>query len=161
MSENCSSVPSFADAFDFCAPEYGFGEIERVVVADIGDDKPTNFETATVIPVRGTLDAPDQSEIETSLYRKAYPPARYELTCTVDDLSDTAYAALQAFHGGECLLWFQAGDYLFGGEGLRCSVKTHLTIEEGEDSLHKGGLHFSWRANTMPDREESPWSDES
>ena len=161
MSEICTSVPSFENAFDFCAPEYGFGEIERIVVKDVGTDKPADFEAEDVIPVRGTLDAPDQPEIETSLYRKAFPPARYELACTVDDLSDTAYAALQAFHGSECLLWFQAGEYLFGGDGLRCSVKTHLSIEEGEDSLHKGGLHFTWRANTMPDREASPWSDES
>lgn len=157
------SVPDFDGAFNDANPTYGFGEVERVIVVDLDTDKDdVDFETSdNVIPVRGTFDEPEQTEIDTSLYRKAYPPARYTLTCAVDDISDTAYERLRAFHGGRCKMWFQAGAYLFGGDGIECDVKTHLTIDEGEEALQKYHIVFEWRSTDRlgPERENSPWEE--
>ncbi len=163
---NCvNQVPDFpAEAFDQDCPVYAFGEVERVIVVKPSKDRPDDFTTEkNVIPGIGTIDEPEQPEVVTSLYRRAYPPARYELTFNVDDLSEDAYNTLRELHGARGRMWFQAGGYLYGGEdGIECDVKAALTIEEGEEALQKVPLHFTWRQRDgkMPEREESPWAED-
>lgn len=161
---NCvNSIPPLTDSpFDQACPAYAFGEVERVLILEAGSEKPTEIETDPhVIPVKGTIDEPEQPEVETSLYRKAYPPARYTLSCTVDDISDAAYNHLRDMNGARGVMWFQAGDYLYGGDGIECDVKTFLSIEEGEEALQKVGLECNWRSDErkMPEREASPWAE--
>ena len=176
---NCAgdSIPSFGTGFDDCAPKYVFGEIERVFIspldlpegegnpypADVTDD--TDWDalfvagTAVNIPVKGSLDEPDRPEIETSLYRKAYPPARYTLTAMVDDIgNEDVYDALREMANIRVRFWFISGGYIFGGAtGLQSDLNSWLTIEEGEESLHKYALSFAWRAAQGPERADSPY----
>jgi hypothetical protein len=180
MANSCAeSIPSFAGAFDFCAPAFTFGEIEEIIIAPLeletGDPYPTDWTDETAwdvllsptlpdepiafkIPVRGTIDEPDRPEIEASRYRKAWPPKRYNMPVAVDDISDEGYTALRQMINKRVRLWFLSGGYLFGSPtGVEADVDSWYTIEEGEDSIHKYHLHFSWRSKYPPERVVSPF----
>ena len=162
------SIPSFGTGFDYCAPNYVFGEVTHVIVAPIGipDESdyagnpwPTDVSDmgdwdaligagfAQVIPIKGTLDEPERPEIDTSLGRKAYPPPRYTLTGQVDDLPADVYEGMRNLSNKSVRFWFLSGGYIFGGaQGLRSDVNTWLTIEEGEESVHKYNVSFTWKS---------------
>lgn len=180
MANSCAeSIPSFKDAFDYCAPKYSFGEITEIIVAPLeletGNPYPTDWTNedawdlllnpvapalpvAFKIPVRATLDEPDRPTVETSLYRKAWPPKRYTMNASVDDLSEAAYTALTKLVNKRLRLWFLSGGYIFGAPtGVEADVDSWLVIEEGEDSLHKYNLELTWRSQTPPARATSPF----
>lgn len=174
-AQNCNdSIPDFSNAFNYCDPEYSFGEVERVIVAPIDihesiTDLPSMDEAALIaaeasgyigiIPVKGSLDEPEQPEQETSLYRRAYPPARYTLEGNADDLSTEAYTALRDLNKKRVRMWFVSGKYIFGGAlGLISDTRTFPVIEEGEESLHRYHVRFEWRSDgKSPERDSSPW----
>jgi len=180
MSSCAAGIPSFADGFDFCAPNVVFGEIEQVIVSPLetetGNPYPNDWTSeadwddlltaptgtdpvAYLIPVRGTLDEPDRPEIEASMYRKFYPPKRFNLPANVDDLSDVVYDACRDMVNNSVRLWYISGGYIFGGpQGIVVDVDSWPVIEEGEDSMHRYHLHFSWRARRAPQRALSPFS---
>lgn len=172
------SIPSFAGAFDECAPNFVFGEIEEIIIAPLelesGDPFPADWTDedawdeilapsvgdpiAFKIPVRGTIDEPDRPEIEASKYRKAYPPPRYNLPANVDDLSDLAYDNMRELVNKRARLWYISGGYVFGHpQGIIAEVNSWQTIEEGEDSMHRYHLHLSWRTKSPPERIPSPF----
>jgi hypothetical protein len=172
------SVPDFTGAFNYCAPAYVFGEIEEVILAPLeltsGDPYPTNWLDETAwnlllapevgdpvahkLPVRGTMDEPDQPEVETSKYRTAYPPATYNVPFSVDDLSDIAYNNLRDMNNKTVRMWIISGGKIFGGAtGITADLRTWPTIEEGEDALHRYHVHASWRAALAPERGTSPF----
>lgn len=179
MANSCAdSVPNFAGAFNFCAPAYVFGEIEEVIFAPLelesGFPYPSDWTSETAwnlllapdagdpiahkAPVRGTMDEPDQPEIEASKYRTAYPPARYNVPVMVDDLSDLAYENLRNMNNKTVRMWFISGGKIFGGPtGIEADLRTWPVIEEGEDAMHKYHVHASWRAALAPERATSPF----
>lgn len=178
LTSCAESIPSFANAFDFCAPNFVFGEIEEIIVSPLelesGDPYPTDITSeeewdlllspevgdpvAFRIPVRGTIDEPERPEIEASKYRKAWPPKRYNLPCHVDDLSETAYDGLREMMNKRVRLWWVSGGYIFGGStGVEADVDAWLTIEEGEDAMHRYHMHYSWRSRYAPERALSPF----
>lgn len=180
MSTNlcADSIPDLENAFNYCEPNFVFGEIEEIIVAPLetetGDPFPTDWQdedawdlllapsgsspVAYKIPVRGTIDEPDRPEVDASKYRKAYPPKRYNLSSTADDLSDKAYAGLREMQNKRVRVWWISGGYLFGlEEGIEADVDTWLTIEEGEDSMHSYHLNLTWRSNESPNRVTSPF----
>lgn len=172
-------IPSFDGAFDFCSPNFVFGEIEQVIITPLetesGNPYPADWTNETswdtiltattpdepvgfMIPVRGTIDEPDRPEIEASNYRKAYPPKRYSITASVDDLSDAAYTALRQMMNRSVRLWFISGGYIFGGpQGIVTETDSWLTIEEGEDSMHRYHILFTWRSADAAQRSTSPF----
>lgn len=179
---NCATtLPDFTDAFDYCAPNFVFGEIEEIIVCQLYDEDgsplPVGFDwtdkadfealfTAVApdlplghrIPVRGTIDEPERPVVESSLYRKAYPPKRYTLTGSVDDLSQIAYDAMGELDNNRVRLWFIQGDYMYGlPEGLECDITTWVTIEEGEDSMTKYAFSAAWRGQA-PKRIANPFT---
>lgn len=179
---NCegASIPDFGAGFSDCAPKYVFGEVERVFVTplDLPEDIDGNPYPADVtdesdwlalfnagigvnIPVKGTLDEPERPEIDTSLYRKAYPPARYTLSAMVDDIGEPeVYNALRDMANIRVRFWFISGNFIFGGaEGLLSDLNSWLTIEEGEEAMHKYALTFTWRSpdGKGPERATSPF----
>ena len=185
MSQTCaSSIPDFCGAFDYCAPNFVFGEIEEIIIAQLytesGDPFPVGWDweveaswdtflsgcdddaTETIafrIPVRGTIDEPERPEVEASLYRKAFPPKRYTLSGSVDDLSQAAYDAMNELDGNRVRLWFRQGDYLFGSStGLEADFTTWYTVEEGEDSMSRFAFNATWRGDAA-ERIYSPWAD--
>jgi hypothetical protein len=173
------SIPDFTGAFDFCAPNFVFGEVEEVIISPLelesGDPFPADITSeddwnellaptvgdavAFKLPVRGTIDEPDRPEIEASLYRKAWPPKRYNLGVNVDDLSDEAYSNLRELMNKRVRLWYLSGGYIFGFEtGIEADVDSWQVIEEGEDAMHRYHLHFSWRNKYAPKRWTSPFA---
>ena len=175
MSNSCAeSVPNFDGVFDFCEPNFVFGEVEEIIIAPLeletGDPYPADWsdedlwdalfdaDTAHKIPVRGTIDEPDRPEVEASKYRKAYPPKRYTLSGNVDDLSDAAYEAMRQLQNKRVKVWWISGGYLFGlPEGIDADVDSWHQIEEGEDSMHQYHFSFSWRSKNAPARVKSPF----
>ena len=172
------SIPDLDGAFNFCAPNFVFGEIEEIIVAPLeteaGDPFPSDWSDETAwdallapsgsdpvafkIPVRGSIDEPDRPEVEASLYRKAYPPKRYTLTSAVDDLTDKTYDGMRDMQNKRIRVWWTSGGYLFGlEEGIEADVDSWLTIEEGEDSMHKYHINLTWRSKTAPKRVVSPF----
>lgn len=173
-------IPNFAGAFDYCDPNFVFGEIEQVIMTPLslesGNPYPTDWTneaawdaifTATtpdepigvMVPVRGTIDEPDRPEIEASNYRKAYPPKRYSIIASVDDLSDVAYNAMREMMNRSVRLWFISGGYIFGGpQGIIVSTDSWLTIEEGEDSMHRYHILYTWRSANAAQRALSPFT---
>ncbi len=116
--------------FDDCEPNFVFGEIEQVIIGSIQDEsdvldtldegKWEDFEDhfvtevdadhssdfyAFLIPGRGTMDEPDQPEVEASRYRRAYPPAERTIEFNVDDIPDGVYDALNDLHNQTVRLW--------------------------------------------------------
>jgi hypothetical protein len=181
MPTSCTdSVPSFAGEFNYCAPAYVFGEIEEVIIAPLelesGDPYPTpwtdkaawdallaptlpDLPVAFKIPVRGTMDEPDQPEIETSGYRTAFPPARYNVPLMVDDLNEQVYENLRQMNNVTVRMWLISGGKIFGGPtGIEADLRTWPIIEEGEDAMHKYHIHASWRAALAPERAVSPFA---
>jgi hypothetical protein len=184
MSQTCaSSIPDFCGAFDYCAPNFVFGEIEEIIIAQLftedGDPFPEAWDWEDVaswdtflacdqdgvsniafrIPVRGTIDEPERPEVEASLYRKAFPPKRYTLSGSVDDLSQQAYDAMNELDGKRVRLWFRQGDYLFGSStGLEADFTTWYVVEEGEDSMSRMAFNATWRGQA-PARIYSPFAD--
>lgn len=167
--------------FDYCSPEYGFGEIEAIIVSHVsleGEvttypanetdetqwdtlftvDEVTGLATAYYIPVRGTIGDPEQTVIDTSEKRKAYPPAEYTLEARVDDLHEATYAGLRLLNSKTVRLWFIAGGYIWGGnEGINpATINTSLRIEEGHDSLHNVVVRATWKGSYLPERNTSP-----
>jgi hypothetical protein len=180
MSSCSESIPSFVGGFDYCAPNFIFGEIEQVIISPLelesGDPYPTDVTDETawdalldpsegepvayLIPVRGTIDEPERPEIEASLYRKAYPPQRYSLALNVDDLSDIVHNALRELTNKRVRIWWISGGYIFGSAtGIEADVNTWQIIEEGEDSMHRYHIHATWRAKEQPYRYVSPFAD--
>lgn len=172
------SMPDLAGAFDYCAPNYVFGEIEEIIIAPLevesGDPYPSDITSeaawddllapdagdpiAFKIPVRGTIDEPDRPIIETSLYRKAYPPKTYNLPVNVDDLSDKAFDELLKLTNTRVRMWYISGGYLFGGTfGIEADTDSWPVIEEGEDAMHRVHIHFSWRTKERIQRVASPF----
>lgn len=184
-----SEIPSFANAFDDCEPNYVFGEVEWVYISPLSTDADGienpypadvsdvdawlvlfNADVAHRIPVKGSIDEPEVPEIETSLYRKAYPPPVYTLNVAVDDLSGPrvdpdpdptigSYEAMRLLNNQYVRMWFISGGYIFGGQtGLRASVKTWITIEEGQEALHRYHASFEWRSTNKlgPARNPAP-----
>ena len=186
MSQTCaSSIPDFSGAFDYCAPNFVFGEIEEIIIAQLftedGDPFPEDWDwtdpdkwdeflgvgapadadppIAFRIPVRGTIDEPERPEVEASLYRKAYPPKRYTLAGSVDDLSQQSYDAMNELDNNRVRLWFRQGNYLFGlPHGLETDITTWYTVEEGEDSMSRMQFNATWRG-TAPARIYSPFAE--
>lgn len=184
MNTSCAeSIPSFAGAFDYCAPNFVFGEIEEMIVAPLdvegGDPFPADWldedswdellnptvgsPIAFRIPVRATIDEPERPEVDASKKRKAYPPQRYTLQGSVDDLSDIAYEAMRSLNNKRLRLWFCQQQYIYGApEGLLADFNAWLTIEEGEDSLTRYSFSATWMgtaANAAPQRGANPFGD--
>ena len=161
-----------------------FGEIEEIIIAQLytesGDPFPLNWDweseaswdgflagcddepaetIAFRIPVRATIDEPERPEVEASLYRKAFPPKRYTLSGSVDDLSQIAYDSMNELDGKRVRLWCRQGDYLFGrSSGLEADFTTWYTVEEGEDSMSRMNFNATWRGDA-PDRIFPPRAD--
>lgn len=167
--------------FDDCNPKFKFGEIEMIILShvylEVDDSEvdvyPTdessvdawddilNPGTAFIVPVRGTLTEPDQTEIDASRDRKAYPPAEWTLECRVDDLEDSVYNALRQYRNKGVRLWFIAGGHIFGGRtGIIATANGHLVIEEGFDTMHNFHLNMNWRSAEVPERNDAPAFDE-
>lgn len=180
------SIPDFSNAFDECAPNFVFGEIQQLIVAPLyteegGDTFPTDWTSeadwsslldasgdtdatpvAFLIPVRGSIGEPEVTEVEASLGRKAFSSARYTIDAKVDDLSDVAYAALRQMRNVRARIWFMQAEYLYGGaQGIVADVNTNLQIDEGEDSLTIMNLKATWKGaadESAPARTASPFS---
>ncbi len=163
----CDEALPDVRGFSDCSPEFIFGEIEQIlitpvtvgddfdvgnhlndwkswedwlslIVSDPDEDVDDDGFYALQVPVRGTLGEPDRPELDASRYRKAYPPAEWNIECRVDDLPDRVYAALTSMHNTTVRMWFISGGYIFGGaEGLVVQMKTAPSIEEGRDSMHQ------------------------
>ena len=181
MANSCTdSLPDFSGALNYCSPGYVFGEIEEIILTPLevesGNPYPTDWRDTSdwddiltaptgstpigyKLPVIGSIDEPDRPEINTSLYRIAYPPKRWNLPLMMDDLSDKVYDNLRSMANKTLRMWFISGGYLFGGEqGLIVDIDTWPVIEEGEDSIHKYHIHATWRDRYSPKRTPSPFA---
>ncbi len=170
--------------FDYCEPKFKFGEVTQIILSHVyldgidvyptdesdkdlwsplfeADSDGDSGQVAYLIPVRGTLGEPDQTEIDASMDRKAYPPAEWTLECRVDDLSDNVYDALRQLKNKAARLWFIAGGNIFGGnQGIIATMNTFLEIEEGFDTMHNVHLRLMWKAAELPERADAPDFDE-
>lgn len=184
MPLKCIDELPAISGFDFCNPNFVFGEIEYIIISHVskagvdvypgtmaGDESdatlwnplllqdPVSGEAvAYLLPVRSSLDEPDQTEVEASANRKAFPPAEWQIEARVDDLSDDVYTALRQLRNTQVRMWFIAGGYIFGGQEGIVPVTAHANpvIEEGYDTLHTMNLKLHWKSADIPLRSVAP-----
>lgn len=172
---NCEDALPAITGWNHCEPNYKFGEIEAVIISHIslpegGDVYPTSItstddwqalfdaDVAFLLPTRGTLAAPEQTVLDASGGRKAYPPAEFTIDARIDDLGDNVYASLKQYRNKIVRMWFIAGGGIFGGDtGISpVTVNTSLVIEEGFDTMHNLTMNLVWKAEEIPDRDDAP-----
>ena len=185
MNFKCIDDLPMIPEFDDCNPQFQFGEIDEIIVShlyredeqeneitpyptDVSSaaewelllepDAVTGEATAYRIPVRGTLSEPDQTVLDASKNRKAYPPAEWSIESRVDDLSDVVYEALRQLRNKQVRIWFIAGGNIFGGtQGIvPASINAYPVIEEGFDTMHNFHLNATWKSDEIPERAPAP-----
>lgn len=180
MPLKCSDDLPVIAGFDFCKPNFVFGEIEYIIISHISKDNldvfpsdasdaaawntlllqdgVSNEAIAYLLPVRSSLDEPDQTEVDASANRKAYPPSEWSIEARVDDLADATYTALSELRNTQVRMWFIAGGYIFGGNEGITPVTAHANpvIEEGYDTMHTMNIKLWWKSADVPARQTAP-----
>ena len=164
--------------FDDCAPQFEFGEINRIYVASRGaddfsawdelgewtarlseDGTITDVDTVVELVVRGSWEAAEEEEIEVSDFRKAYSPSSFTVNFEVDDLSDENYEFMRWL---ECnpgvKIWIGAGRHIWGGnEGIVAQLRLNQEIPmEGRKGIHKLVGMAKWESRFHPERALNP-----
>jgi hypothetical protein len=161
-------------AFDLCNPQRKFGEIQQIVVAQVGEP----FTTGDATEITTRLAAVDETKIVilkgygdmpaasgepnriSSLYTVT-PPKQRTVNFTMIDLNDTNYEFLRKLDkcGGRYLFWFVTADGdMFGGEtfndGVEADATANYIIPQSDQESATGTLTISW-TGPMPERKAS------
>lgn len=177
-TDGCFKRPSAMDEFE-CAPSATDGEITEILIAStplINDDftdaaafalrinnSPTTSAHIVRLKVTGKLNAPEVSETEVEGGVKIQSAKKgFSVDFDFWNDSDTNYDAVRAqMHCGKpSILYFVMGGKIYGGtvtveDGIQ-TVLNILPSTEGKDSYLKYTGKFSWRATTLPVREDYP-----
>ena len=161
-------------AFDLCTPQYKYGEINGILLGQVGHPLVTGdaaeittrlaaTDETKLVFVHGYGDLPAASG-EPNRISSRYtvtPPKQRTLNYTIVDMNDTNYEFLRRIDkcGGKFLMWYQNGGDLYGGETFEAGNEVDLTanniIPQSDQELVTGTLIASW-TGAMSERKPSP-----
>jgi len=174
---------SLADvSFNECAPEYHYGEVSKIYIAESNFESVDNagnpgFSDVTsltewndnlsdtadskirTLVVLGDLPEAETTEIATSGDRIAIGYKTFNLIFEIDETNDTNYNfLLMSECGGKYLIWFETSDgLLFGGNlGIEVSLRLNYLIPRERTALQKIMGKATWKSLLSPFRCESP-----
>lgn len=174
--ENCTTqLPPLEH--NYCAPKFFYAEIRKIFITtedagglvDVTSLTEWNTRlTNTVVgaddirymDVIGSLEAPEETEIELSLDRKVMSYKTFTLGFKVDDISDLNYEFMRTWAcGGIYRIWFEtAGGKIFGGnDGILAQLKGNIIIpESSEEVMYIDGM-ATWKSKYNPEMHDSPF----
>lgn len=124
---------------------------------EVGSGGEGDEQIAYRIPCRAVLSEPDQTEVDASKGRTAYPPAEWEIEARVDDLHEDVYEGLRGMRNKGVRFWFLADKYIYGGpQGIVATSNSFPVIEEGKDSLHNFHTKLKWNSGIVPASADAP-----
>ena len=161
-------------AFDLCNPTRRFGEIQQILVAQVGQPMTTGDATelttrlaatdeTKMVILKGYGDMPaatGEPNRISSLYTVT-PPKQRTLNFTVLDVNDTNYEFLRKLDkcGGRYLYWPVTADGdMFGGEnfvdGIEADTTANYIVPASDQEAATGQLTLNW-TGPMPERKPS------
>ena len=164
-------------AFDLCTPQYKYGEISQILVAQIGQPlltgdaaEITTRLTATdetklsLLKGYGDLPAASGEPNRISSMYTITPPKQRTLNFTVVDNNDTNYEFARRIDkcGGKFLIWYitSTGD-MYGGEdfveGNEVDLTANSIIPQSDQELSTLQFTANW-TGPMSERKPSPVS---
>jgi len=173
---DCDSVVPIFD-FDECAPIVDVSEVNKIYLATVGhpcvdwtsledgieariDNDGVDVEDIRELWVSGELPEPEKNIIEIDNDREVSSPMSFNLTAEVFDNGEDSinYDALRWLQcGGRQLMWYAAGDYLYGGnDGIECDIIADHIITKGQKEINKIQLIIKWDAKHSPERIANP-----
>jgi len=163
--------------YDFCGPNYDFGQITKLYVAkqsaasftDVSDlsewlarlsDDGTADDDIRTLNVIGSKEAPDSSEIQISLKRTIRTPKKHTVSVKIEETNLTNYEFMRAMDcGGTYKVWYESGKYLYGGtEGIDAQILMHLLIPESTDELKVFEGMIKWEDKYEPEACLNPFA---
>lgn len=166
--EGCDAALPDVD-FDLCNPEFHFGEISDLFIANLGH--PLTDETdatewtarlnlgssdpARILRLYGIGDKPaaDSNEAEASYGRKAYGAKEHTINFTIDEVSPLNYELLRKLECSKVvLIWYKTTDgQLFGGaSGIKVSLNFDHIIPEDSSALQTLVASITWISKFHP-----------
>jgi len=168
--------------FDECAPEYHYGEVSKIYIAESTFESVDNagnpgFNDVTSLTewndnlsdtadngirtliVLGDLPEAETTEIPTSGDRIAIGYKTFNLMFEIDETNEDNYMfLLMSECGGKYLIWFETSDgLLFGGNaGIEVSLKLNYLIPRERTALQKIMGKATWKSLRSPLRCDSP-----
>jgi hypothetical protein len=169
-------------SFNECAPEYHYGEVSKIYIAESNFESVDNagnpgFGDVTslvewndnlsdtvdgkirTLIVLGDLPEAESTEIATSGDRIAIGFKTFNLIFEVDETNETNYMfLLMSECGGKYLIWFETSDgLLFGGNaGIEVSLRLNYLIPRERTALQKIMGKATWKSLRSPLRANSP-----
>lgn len=174
---------SLADVlFNECAPEWHYGEVSKIYIAESDFESVDNagnpgFSDVTsltewndnlsdtvdskirTLVVLGDLPEAETTEIAASGDRIAIGYKTFSLIFEIDETNDTNYNfLLMSECGGKYLIWFETSDgLLFGGNlGIEVSLRLNYLIPRERTAFQKIMGKATWKSLQSPFRCESP-----
>jgi hypothetical protein len=163
-------------AFDLCNPTRRFGEIQQILVAQVGQPMTTGdaaeittrlgalagaAEKMVVLKGYGDMPAATGEPNRISSLYTVTPPKQRTVNFTILDLNDTNYEFLRKLDkcGGRYLFWFVTADGdMFGGEdfveGVEADATANYIIPASDQESATGTLTINW-TGAMPERKPS------
>lgn len=161
--------------FDECNPEVYFDEVDHIYLTaidqeladwtdlaewtsrldDSGTDNPADIRD---FHVSGELPKPEFNLVKISLDREVEARKKFSLTAMIDEYNTTNYDAARNMQcQGRYLMWFTAGDYMYGGtNGIEVNIAINPLIAKGNEEINLIEMVLSWYADFHPERIENP-----
>lgn len=108
--------------------------------------------------VSGELGEPERNVVEIDNDRDVSSEMAFTMMLEVFDVPTDTYDAMRFLQcGGRKLIWFAAGDYLYGGtDGIEADVIAHYEITKGNKEINKIVLQVKWDSMHHPERITNP-----
>ena len=172
---DCDSYVPIWD-FDECAPIVDVSEVNKIYLTAVDhplvdwtslvewegriDNDGVDVDDIRELWVSGELSEPEKNIIEIDNDREVSSPMSFNLTAEIFDNGEDSinYDALRWLQcGGRKLMWYAAGDYLYGGDsGIECDIIADHIITKGQKEINKIQLIIKWDAKHSPERIANP-----
>lgn len=167
--------------FDICNPDFHFGQISDLFIANLGHPlsdetnqqewinrmsalgDPSGQSKILRLLVIGDKPAAEGAEIEASYGRTAYAPKVHTINFRIDEVSDKNYEFMRHH---ECnrtvLMWYKTkpGKLYGGATGIKASIQLNHVIPESAGELEILTGVLKWRSKFHPCRGFWPLQEE-
>jgi hypothetical protein len=161
---------------DECNPIVDISEVSKLYMTNIDnpmadwtslaewttriDNSGTDVDDIREWWVSGELPEPDRNITEIDNDREVASPSDYELGLEVFDLGDDeiTYDALRLLQCNQRkLIWYAAGNYLYGGTtGIESDVIADYIITKGSKEINMGTMKVKWETKFSAERITNP-----
>lgn len=167
-----NDVPAIS--MDECNPEVDFSEVDKIYVCAINnpladwtdaaewatriDNSGTDASDIREFWVSGELPEPERTNTEIDNERDVWSPMKFTMPLQVFETNLTNYDAVRFLQcGGEYLLWYSAGENMYGGtDGIEVNIKASHIITKGAKEINYIALEVTWDAKHNPERITNP-----